>query len=113
MGLTAKAIALSEDIHNYFDAVQKLDIRNDMNLMLMRGAMLLKQTDLLLKEIFAVTSDPEIGLTASQLFQAVKVDEEALIGVVKTLQEAKNTKELVAEMQVVSQIKTLKERMTQ
>ena|GEM_PF-5938542 len=110
MGLAAKAIVLSEDIHSYFEALQNVDVRYDMSLMLMRGAMLLKQTDLLLKEIFAVTTDPEIGTTAAQLFHAVKIDENALKDVLKTLQDAKNTKELLEEVQVVSKIKTLEER---
>ena len=110
MGLTARAIELSENIRRYFDAVKHLDIRNDMSLMLMRGAMLKDQIDLLLEEIDAVTDDPQIGKSAAQLYAAVKIDDDALCGVIKTLQEAKNTMELVIEMQVVSQIKTLKER---
>lgn len=111
MGLSQKAVRLSDEIRSYLQSVQEMNVKTDVSLVMIRGEMLHSQLLLLQEDLQKYVDDKEIGATALQICTALDIEKKSLEDVTKALKTAGNTKRMLEELRTAAQIKSIQERL--
>ena len=111
MGLSQKAVRLSDEIRSYLTSVQQMNVKTDVSLVMMRGEMLHSQVLLLQEDLMKYANDKEIGATALQISTALDIEKKSLEEVTEVLKSAGNTKKMLEELKTAAQIKSIQERL--
>ncbi len=109
MGLTNKSIELTEDIHGYLKDISCLSNFSSLSLLICKGTLLIRRTELLMKDLEDASKDKEIELTALQIRKALEIELKGLRDVVDSLETADKTVILAKNAVLEAEIIKIKE----